>query len=273
MESNIKVVEKQGKSKGKNVVVLVGVHGNEVCGVKAADFISPKLKVISGKVTFIYANLKAIKQNKRFVEENLNRCFLKIQPIKIENTLEGKTAREIIPYLDKADAMLDIHSSNTPESVPFVICDEQNVKRAEIFRADKVVCNIDPFHPGSIDGYMNLQKKPGFCFECGCTKDPETQIVAQEAITNFLIYYGCIEGELNPGNKTQEIIKIIDLYRNKYGPFKSKTIFGDFDKMKDKTLIGFDGSKEVFVDKDKMVLFVRDRHKLNEECFLIAEEI
>lgn len=273
MKSNIKIVEKQGKNKGKKLVVLVGVHGNEVCGVKAADFLLPKLKIKFGKVTFIYANLKAIKQNKRFVEQNLNRCFFNQQSLEIEQSLEGKTAKEIMPYLDEADAMLDIHASLTKDSVPFVICDESNIDVAKRFRVSKVVCNICPFHLGSTDSYMNLQNKPGFCFECGYADDQRTQDVAEEVVISFLTHYGCIEGKLNPPSTNQEIIKIVNLYRNKYGSFKSKTYFGDFDRMKEKTLIGFDGDKEVYVDKGKVVLFVRDRENINEECFLVGEEV
>src|SRR3989344_2566551 len=145
MKSNIRVVEKQGIKEGKNLVVLVGVHGNEICGVKAADLLLSKLKIKSGKVTFIYANLEAIKQNKRFIEQNLNRCFFNQQPSEVEQSFEGKTAKNIMPYLDEADAMLDVHASLTKESVPFVICSESKVKESKIFRVNKVVCNTDPF--------------------------------------------------------------------------------------------------------------------------------
>ncbi|MBS3081209.1 succinylglutamate desuccinylase/aspartoacylase family protein [Candidatus Pacearchaeota archaeon] len=273
MKSNIKIVEKQGNSEGKKLVVLVGVHGNEVCGVKAADFLLPKLKIEFGKVTFIYANLEAIKQNKRFVDQNLNRCFLNQQSLDIEKSLEGRTAKGIIPYLEEADALLDIHASLTKDSVPFVICDESNIETAKILGAKKIVCNIDKFHPGSTDGYMNLQNKPGFCFECGYANDSKTQTVAEGAIISFLTYYGCIESKINQSNNKSELIKIIDSYRNRYGSFKSKRYFKDFEKMIEKTLIGLDGNREVFVDKGQLVLFVRDREKINEECFLVGEEV
>ncbi len=271
MKSNIKIVEKQGEYGGKKLVVLVGVHGNELCGVKAADFLLPKLKINIGKVTFIYANLEAIKQNKRFVEQNLNRCFLNQQPFKIKQSLEGRTAREIMPYLEEADAMLDIHASFTKDSIPFVICDESNTEIANIFSVGKVVYNIDSFHPGSTDGYMNLQNKPGFCFECGYANDSKTQTVAEEAIISFLTYYGCIENKINQLINNPKLIKIIDIYRNKYGHFKSNRDFNDFEEMKEKTIIGLDGDKEVFVDEGQLVLFVRDREKLNEECFLVGK--
>ena len=110
---NIRVIVKTGKSPGKNLVVLAGVHGNEVCGVKAFDEILPELQVERGKVVFIYANLGAQKQNTRFVDENLNRCFLDEQPREMYATLEGETARAIIPFLNEADVLLDLHSSKS----------------------------------------------------------------------------------------------------------------------------------------------------------------
>lgn len=272
MRSNIKVVEKNGTEEGKNLVILVGVHGNEVCGVKAADFLLPKLNIKSGKVTFIYANLEAIKQNKRFLEQNLNRCFLDEQPLEIKKSLEGKTAKEIIPYLKKAEALLDMHASLTKDSIAFVICDESNINGANVLNPEKIVCNIDKFHPGSTDGYMNLQNKPGFCFECGYADDPTTQSIAEKAIIKFLEYYGVIDEKKDVLKTNPQIIKIIDLYKNKFGSFKTSRYFRDFEEIKTKNLIGLDGDKEVYVEKDKIVLFVRDRENIGEECFLIAEK-
>src|SRR3989344_2642998 len=117
--TNIEVIVKESKNPGMNIVVLAGVHGNESFGVKMLEKIIPRLRIVSGKVTFIFANLEAIKQNKRFIEYNLNRAFFKTQPKEIAETLEGKTAREIIPYLEQADVLLDIHASFILNSIPF----------------------------------------------------------------------------------------------------------------------------------------------------------
>ena len=270
--SNINVKEIKGKKPGKTIVILAGVHGDETCGVRAFDFLIPRIKIDAGKVFFIYANLKAIKQNKRFVEKNLNRCFFKEQLQEIKNSLEGKTAREIMPYLDQADVMLDIHASFTDGSIPFVICDELNIQEAHIFEAEKIVCNIDPFEPGSTDYYMNLQKKAAFCFECGYLGDFKTNEIAQKAIFDFLIYYNCIPGS-NSSQKKSSIIKIVGLYKNKYGPFILSRYFKDFEMIKTKTLIGFDGEKKIYGEKGNIVLFARDRETLNDECFLIGEDV
>lgn len=269
--NNIKVIEKKGKQPGKTLVVLAGVHGNEVCGVRAFDNLVYDLEITSGKVYFIYSNLKAISQNKRFIEQNLNRCFLKEQNEEIGESLEGRTAREIIPYLIEADAMLDVHASFTKDSKPFVICDESQMEKAKIFDSDLSVCNFDEFERGSTDYYMNLQRKPGFCFECGFLGDPKTQEIAEKAIISFLTYFGAIEGEVNLKKQTK--LKLNGLYFNRNGAFRLERYFSDFEKLKERTLIGYDREGEVYADGGSYILFARNREKLNEECFLSAVEI
>ncbi len=268
---NIKVIEKKGLNLGKKVVILAGVHGNESFGVKMLEKIIPSLEIISGNVTFIFANLEAIKQNKRFIDFNLNRCFYKNQPKEITNTLEGKTAREIIPYLEEADFMLDIHASINPKSVEFIICMPQSFKFAKILPFQKLSWNWDKFEPGSTDYYMNLQNKIGICIECGYANDPESEIRAEKALINFLIKSKSINKKLT-GLKRQVHYKIIDLYKNKNGRFKKSREFADFEKLNKKTLVGFDGEKEIFADKNDFLLFVKNFKDLGEECFLKARE-
>ena len=62
---------------GKNILILCGVHGNELTGIKTFDYFKKQNLIIqNGKVTFLLSNKKAIELNCRYVEENLNRCFL-----------------------------------------------------------------------------------------------------------------------------------------------------------------------------------------------------
>lgn len=271
MKSNIKVTVKEGNKPGKTIVILAGVHGNEVCGVKAFDEIIPNLKIECGKVIFIYANLEAIKQNKRFVEKNLNRCFFKNQPLEIVNTLEGKTAKEITPYLDISDGLLDMHSSNNPETNPFIICDESQIDNARIFDPKIVTFNWDPFEPGSTDYYMNQLKKPAFCIECGYVTDISAIDVAKKAIFDFLIFNKNISGNISLNND-KKFLKIKRLFKNESNFFKKVRDFKDFEKVSGKFVIGYDGINPVYVFEGDIILFLKDTNKSNDECFLVAEE-
>lgn len=155
--SNSTVFIKTANAPGKTILIMAGVHGNETCGVLACEKALKEIEIEKGKLIWIYANKKALERNTRFAEYNLNRCFLPDQNPEMAVSLEGKTARELMPYLDEADVLLDLHASYTPQSRPFIICDEANAKDASNLPAESVLVNIDPFHPGSTDAYMNMQ--------------------------------------------------------------------------------------------------------------------
>jgi len=103
------------------------------------DEIIDNIEIISGKVYFIYANLEAIKQNIRFTETNLNRCFMKLNSLE---TYEKKRALEIMTILNKSDYLLDIHNTESfNSSLEFLIT--THVDYAKYFNIDKVVSHID----------------------------------------------------------------------------------------------------------------------------------
>ena len=250
---------------------MTGVHGNESFGVDAIKELIPSLDVKKGKITFIIANPEAVKQNKRFIEFNLNRCFLKLQPKDIYDSLEGKIARKLILYMENADWLLDIHGSNSQDSTPFIICEKQSFDVAKKLPFGIISYNWDKFQPGSSDYYMNTQNKIGICAECGYIGKKDSKEEAKRAITNFLILADSIEGKIKtiPNKK---FLKIVSQYKNKYGKFIKSRNFNDFEGLDKNEQIGKDGIKKVYAKNGEIVLFVRDRENLGEECFLIAEE-
>jgi succinylglutamate desuccinylase len=62
---------------GPSVSIFSGVHGNELAGIEAVKKAIEKVKIKKGKVYFVFANEEAILRNTRYVQKNLNRCFLK----------------------------------------------------------------------------------------------------------------------------------------------------------------------------------------------------
>lgn len=266
-KSNIKTIIKQGSKPGKNIVIMAGVHGNEVCGVKAFDDLIPKINIEKGKVTFIYANLEAYKQNKRQVEYNLNRCFLDNQLEEMQNTLEGKTAKEIIPYLKEADVLLDIHSSKTSDNLKFLICEEDCLDLIDSLTPNKVILGIDKVQKGGSDGYMFNHGKPGICVECGLHETEESLERAKHSILNFLKKVGAISGEAEKFPE-KDIFRVDYMYNNKYGKFVLNKEFKDFEKVAKDALIGYDGNKEIYFEEEGYILFPYQPEEIGNECFV-----
>src|SRR3989338_642868 len=122
-------IQCDGKEDGPRSVVLVGVHGDEVCGVRALGRVLPALAIEKGTVFFGYGNPRAIEKGVRYTEQNLNRMFKDDAALSLKEKMsyEYDRAQYLKKYLDQAGALLDVHASFTPASKPFLIC-EPNAK-------------------------------------------------------------------------------------------------------------------------------------------------
>ena len=103
---------------GPHVMINAIVHGNELCGVVALDFLfKNNIRPIRGKLTLSFANTAAYlsfdpenPNASRFVDEDFNRVW---DLEKVEgnvNSVERHRAREMRPIVDQVDYLLDLHS-------------------------------------------------------------------------------------------------------------------------------------------------------------------
>lgn len=260
------------REEGTTSIVLVGVHGDERCGIKALEKILPNLKIERGTVLFGYGNPRAIKANKRFTEVNLNRMF-NVDKQLTENdkkSYEYQRAQFLKTYLNKAEALLDIHASFIPSSKPFVICEANAKGIIEYLPVSLVVSGFDKIEPGGTDYYMNSIGKIGICIECGYLGDPESIEIAEKGIYAFLKARGHILNDVTP--KKQSYNCIYDLYSTKTNNFTLSKNFYDFEEISKDQVIGMDGGKEVRANKDSIILFARSRERIGEEAFLLGEK-
>jgi len=266
------IIQIIGKKEGPTSIILAGVHGNEKCGVEALRKTLSNLKIERGRVFFGYGNPRAIENNQRFTEANLNRMF-KEDNLLSENdkkSYEYKRAQFLKNYLDKADALLDIHASSTPNSKPFIVCEVNAKKIVEFLPIDLVVSGFDKLESGGTDYYMNNKGKIGICLECGYKEDPQSTKVAEENIFAFLKTRGHIANNLR--FKKQSYVKMYDLYKTETNKFTIEKSFDDFEEIQKGQVIGIDGDQKIKSKKKAIILFARNREKTNEEAFLLGEK-
>jgi succinylglutamate desuccinylase len=267
------IIEFTGKETGFTSMVIVGVHGNEVCGVEALKNILPNLKIEKGKVFFAYGNPRAIKQNVRFTEVNLNRMF-KLDSLlsdKDKQSYEYNRAQFLKKYLDQADALLDVHASFTPESRRFVICEPNAKEIVETLPFSLIVSGFDQVEPGGTDYYMNKKGGIGICVECGFLGDLSSTDIAEQSIMAFLQTRGHITGERHT-TESQSYIRMYDLYLTQTNDFNLSKSFVDFEEIKSGQILGKDGEKEVKAMKDSVILFARNTNEAGDEAFLLGED-
>ncbi len=268
---NENFIELNGEEKGATSVVLVGVHGDEKCGIDAMEKILPTLKIKKGCVLIGYGNPKAIEQNVRFTEANLNRMF-KLDSYISENeknSYEFERAQFIKKYLNQSDALLDVHASSSPTSKSFLICEANAKDIAKYLPFDLTVSGFDEFEPGGTDYYMNSIGKIGICVECGYLGSPTSTQTAEQSILAFLAVQGHIEKDLKIYK--QPLVKIYDLYETKTDNFLLAKEFEDFEKVSKNQIIGIDGDDKIITPSDGVILFAKNRNKIGDEAFLLGE--
>ncbi|WP_432773736.1 succinylglutamate desuccinylase [Francisella salimarina] len=117
------------KTSQKAMIVSVGIHGDETEPVELVyklfnDLINGNI-TINRPLMIIVGNLEAIRQGKRQIEVNLNRCF-DIDELSLNNSLEHKRALDIITVIDhfkkeldaentSIELLLDLHSYVYPD--------------------------------------------------------------------------------------------------------------------------------------------------------------
>lgn len=266
------IIKISGKEKGATSIVLVGVHGDEKSGVEALEKILPTLKIERGIVLFSYGNPRALKENKRFTETNLNRMFNNDERLTANDkqSYEYNRAQFLKYYLNQSDALLDIHASSIPDSKAFVICEANAAEIVKFFPIDLIVSGFDKVEPGGTDYYMNSRGKIGICLECGCMKHPQSIKVAEESIFTFLKSRGHIKNDLTP--QKQSYIHMFKKYYAKTDKFTLSKPFENFELVETEQLIGIDGQEEIKAPKKSLILFAHNGTKIGDEVFILGEE-
>lgn len=262
-----------GKKPGSTSVVLAGVHGNEPCGVLAVERVLKTIKIERGTVYFILGNPEALAENTRKTEFDLNRSFRERSALseKIRQTYEVRRAEFLKTYLGGASALLDVHSSDTENSTPFVICENNGFEIAATLPVDLVVSGFDSVCPGGTDEYMNRIGRIGICIECGYHNDPNSVPLGVTAIESFLSSRGHI-APIHKSKLGQKKIRVAFIYRTKSAPFRLSKAWADFEKVRAGQTIGFDGEIPVIADRDAIILFPDNCKTVGEEAFYLAYE-
>lgn len=245
--------------------LMAGVHGDELTGIVALrQLLAAWLSIVHGRVQIIFANLKAIVQQVRYVEVNMNRCFGRD-----ESWYEAERAKDIMPYLQRSDFLLDLHNTIDLSAPPFLIC--EHVELAKYFEVTRMVTWLDLLHPWGSDGYMNAIWKKWLCLECGSIVDwlDGTVPFAKEQIINFLQVIGHLDGTPKIFWE-QQALHCRDIYISSSEQFVLLHPFQEFAPIRTGQCIGHDGEMPIYSEGDGYILFARDVQRVGEECFVWA---
>lgn len=196
------------------------------------------------------ANPRAINQNIRQTEKNMNRSF---HDVAQGTTYEDLRVQEPIPILRQSDILIDIHNTlNIQNSLPFLI--SERTKWDPYFPVDTVVSWLDVLHPGGSDGYMNSLGKVGLCIESGSIYDPRGPEIARESVLNFLRATGSIEWEAL-SYAPQSKYHLDTIIHAKTPDFQFTKAWKDFEIVSQGEVVAYDGWVPVCAPYDGVIVF------------------
>jgi predicted deacylase len=107
---------------GPHVALLSLMHGNEIAGAIVLDrLLRSGLTPTRGKLSFGFLNLSAFERfdpqrptASRFIDEDMNRVWDEAILNGPRHSIELDRAREIRPFVDQVDVLLDLHSMLWP---------------------------------------------------------------------------------------------------------------------------------------------------------------
>ncbi|MDT0678079.1 succinylglutamate desuccinylase/aspartoacylase domain-containing protein [Autumnicola musiva] len=166
-------------NKGPLLFVTGGIHGNEPSGVRALERVFKELEKtqpeIEGTLIGVSGNHMALNQNKRYIEEDLNRTWTE-ENVKSgkKDTHEKKEMFEIIELLEKYPEkdfskryFLDCHTTSSA-SLPYVSVQEVNDNDEWAHKFPTyIIRGFSDIITGDIDHYLSRTGMTGFVFEAG----------------------------------------------------------------------------------------------------------
>ncbi|MDX1605021.1 MAG: succinylglutamate desuccinylase/aspartoacylase family protein, partial [Candidatus Competibacterales bacterium] len=112
----------EGARPGPHLMVTALVHGNELCGALALEWLLRQgFRPRRGRLTLAFANVAAFRNfhpraplASRLVDEDFNRLWSSSVLDGAGVSVERRRARELRPLVERADCLLDLHSMQQP---------------------------------------------------------------------------------------------------------------------------------------------------------------
>jgi len=256
---------------GPAVMVQALTHGNEFSGAIALQFLfQEKVKPVKGKLVLAFANVAAFERfdfddpdRSRFIDEDYNRVWADAVIGGRRDSAELRRARELRPFVDAADYLLDLHTMTEP-CRPIMVCGMLD-KGAEFARRVGVPADllIDTGHPAGLrmrdrGGFGDpASPKNALLIEAGQHWERRSVDVAIDTTLRFLHVTGAIEKprlKMKPPGK-QRIVRVTEPVTATSVDFRFAKPWKGLEVIARKgTLIATDGGKEWRTPYDDCVL-------------------
>ena len=191
---------------GPHVMLSAIVHGNELCGAHALDYLlREEVRPARGKLTLAFMNVAAYARfdpanpvASRYVDEDFNRVWSTGVLDGSRDSVELRRAREVRPLVDSVDLLLDIHSMQhaTPPLMLAGPLEKGRRLALDVGVPAHVVCDAGHAAGTRLRDYAAFvspkSARNALLVECGQHWSRETAGVAVEVALRFLASTGAV---------------------------------------------------------------------------------
>ncbi len=193
-----------GAAPGPQVMVQALTHGNEICGAIALHWLLGEIAAgrftpLKGTLVLAFGNVQAYQRfdpadpfKSRYVDEDYNRVWGDDTLLGAGDSTELRRARDLRPFVDAADFLLDIHSMSEA-CEPLMVCGtvDKNAHFAKALGMPEVLL-VDTGHPAGLrmverGGFGDpASPKRALLVECGQHWERGAADVALDCLVRFL---------------------------------------------------------------------------------------
>lgn len=285
----------KGEYPGSTIVFFGGIHGNEFAGVDALNKVLNKVdeKTLHGEIYAVYGNIKALKENKRFLELDLNRMWtsdkldaLEAKSHYIEEEEEQIELFNFIKDLFKKNHsalyFIDLHTTSS-KSLPFITINDALINRkfSQCFPVP-IVLGIEEYLEGPLLSYLNKLGYVSLGFEAGQHVDPQSTKSCVAFISLVLKHTGhLLNDELGDIKKHEKVLKEASknvssifevIYKHHIEPkeiFVMKPGFESFQTIEKGTLLATSNGERLYSDFNAQLFMPLYQNSGNDGFFII----
>ncbi len=299
-----------GPEHGPLVIIFGGMHGNEPAGVKALELIFKMVEVepitnpdfrFKGKFIGLRGNVRALAQQKRFINRDLNRQWTSENVAKIKTSdyedldEEEREIRENLYIIEKEIAnykptrivVLDLHTTTAFGGIFGIATnDPESLRIAKELHAPVILGLLDGIRGTSLHYFSKenfTEDITAVCFEAGQHDEPLSVNRSIAAITNCFRTVGCVRAEdvenqhdflLREYSKNLPAVsRLLGVHAIKPGDkFVMKPGYKNFQPVKKGELLARNKHGEIHAPTDALILMPLYQ-KQGEDGFFLIEEV
>ncbi len=265
---------------GPHVMLSALVHGNELCGAHALDYLMrEEVRPKRGRLTLGFMNVAAYARfdpatpaASRYVDEDFNRVWSAEVLDGPRDSVELHRAREIRRLMDTVDLLLDIHSmhhTNPPLMLAGPL-DKGRRLALDVGAPALVVCDAGHTAGTRMRDYAQFgdpeSTRNALLVECGQHWTRGTERVAIEVALRFLACTGVVAPDwvmerLSPAApRVQRIIEVSESVTIESDHFRFVEDYEGMEVIPDEgTVIGWDGERAICTPHPECVLIMPSR--------------